>query len=158
MTDGDGSGGPEEPDGGGGQIISPCIHVPEGKYKVAYLSYETANYFGQPKVVVHFSIIKHETHAGTPLERFYNVEKIENPPRKSGNFKVSPHCLLVRENRRLIKEPTRFDRINFLPLKGKCILARVESVTRNSRRDSLSPHEQYSKVAELLMIIDTDCL
>ena len=52
---------------GGGKVVGPLCLVPSGKYEVAYLSYETGIYWGQPKVVVHFSVINHDIYAGTEV-------------------------------------------------------------------------------------------
>ena len=71
----------EEPDEGGGVVEGGTFLVPEGEYELRYVDYETADYFGGPKVVVHFAIIEPEEYAGLPIDRFYNVKSLDGPPR-----------------------------------------------------------------------------
>ena len=139
---------------GFGRIIVPSCLIPEGQYDVRYCHYETQICFGGPKVVVHFLVDKHDIYDGSPLARYYNVLRLDGSPRKYGNFDIgSSNCDLVREYRRLVKQPARSDRISFAPLKDKQIGARVRTVTSNSRRQPLSDNEQYSVIAELVRII-----
>ena len=46
----------EEPAEGGGRMDGGCIAVPDGKYELRYMYYETGMYFGVPKVVVYLAI------------------------------------------------------------------------------------------------------
>ena len=53
--------------------------VPEGEYVLRYMDWETGNFFGQAKVIVHFAISEGE-YAGTPIELYYNVKaSIQGP-------------------------------------------------------------------------------
>ena len=42
----------EEPDEGGGTVDGVCVLVPDGKYELRYVDYETATYYGSAKVVL----------------------------------------------------------------------------------------------------------
>ncbi len=147
---------PSEPEEGGGVIEGGCIAVPDGEYWLRYSFYETGKFFDAPKVAVHFAIDAPDKHAGVAVCRYYNVKKLTGPWGKYGGYIAPPRGALVREYKRLVGEPNRTDRISFLALKGKCILARLEKVTRAYDWTVLAPDDQYSKVAELIRIIDED--
>ena len=139
---------------GYGRILNPCCLIPEGQYEVAYLYYETAVYWRQPKVVVHFSIINHDKLAGSEIDRFYTVSELDGPPKRYGNFTVRSHnCSLVREISRLGLNIPRSDRISFLSLKDKRILAEIVPVLSDYRGHSLNEDEQYSRIARLLGVV-----
>jgi len=143
----------EEPEEGGGRIDGCCERVPEGKYEVRYMYYETAIYFGAPRVIVHCAIDASDQYAGVIVSRFYNVKEISQPPGKYGNYVAFPRGDLVRESRRFAKDTKRMDRISFSHLKGKRLLARLETVTQNHSRNGLDPTDYYSKIAEFIRII-----
>ncbi len=147
---------PGEQDEGGGIIDGVCIVVPDGEYQLRYEFYETGLYYNSPKVCVHFKIDASDLYAGLPVCRFYNVKKLTGPRRKYGKYIAPPRGALAREYKRLVGGPNRTDRISFQALKGKCILARLETVTRAYNRTALAPDDQYSKVAVLIRIIDED--
>lgn len=145
-----------EPEEGGGVIEGGCIAVPDGEYELRYSFYETGLFFGTPKVVVYFAISAPDKYAGTPVCRFYNAKELTGPCGKYGNYKAPPRGDLAREYKQLLKKPGRTDRISFHALKGKCILARLETVTRSYNWKALDPDNEYSCVAELIRIIDED--
>lgn len=147
---------PGELEEGGGVIDGGCISVPDGEYELRYDFYETGLFFGSCKVIVYFAISAPDEYASTPVRRYYNVTKLSGPCRRYGGYIAPPCGNLVREYKRLIREPDRIDRISFRTLKGKCILGRLETVTRTYDRKDLSPDDQYSRVAELIRIIDDD--
>ena len=95
-------------------------------------------------------------YAGLPICRYYNVKELTGPWGKYGKYKAPPRGALAREYKRLVGEPNRTDRISFLALKGKRILARLETVTRAYNWKALARDDQYSRVAELIRIIDED--
>ena len=140
----------------GGRIIGPLCLIPSGKYEVAYSYYETGIYWGQPKVVVHFSVINHDTFAGTEVDRFYNASSLEGPPRRYGGFSAVGRGDLYREYSRLKNETVRRDRISYSFLKGKRVLAQIEPVTLNYQRQPLASDEQYSRITKLIGILDDD--
>ena len=147
---------PGELEEGGGVIEGGCIAVPNGEYELRYDFYETGFFFSSYKVIVCFAISAPDEYAGTPVCRYYNVKKLTGPCGRNGKFVALPRGALVREYRQLAKSPDRMDRISFSSLKGKCILARLKTVTRAYDRKNLSPDDQYSKIAELIRIIDDD--
>ncbi len=141
---------------GGGVIEGGCIAIPDGEYELRYVFYETGMFFGSPKVAVHFTIVAPDEHASVPVCRYYNVKELIGPYRKYGGYIATPRGSLKREYGRLVREPKRPDRISFSVLKGRRILARLATVMRAHDRADLAPDDQYSKVAELLRIIDDD--
>ncbi len=143
----------EEPDEGGGGIDGGCIAVPNGKYELRYMYYETAVYFGSPRVVVHCAIDASDQYAGIEVCRFYNVKEVTQPTGKYGDYVALPCGDLVREYKILISDPERMSRISFSVLKGKRLLGRLARVTRSHSRDSLLPEHQYSKIKELITVI-----
>ena len=141
---------------GGGVIEGGCIAIPDGEYELRYIFYETGLYWNSPKVIVYFAITDPDEYAGLPVNRFYNVKKLIGGYRKYGQFIARPRGALVREYKQLIKEPNRLDRISFKSLKGKRILARLATVPRDHNQKALATDDQYSKIAELIRIIDED--
>jgi hypothetical protein len=130
------------------------VLVPDGEYIVGYSYYETAeNYFGKPRVLLHFGIIKPEDYAGVPLTRFYCVKKVEHPGRKFGNFTPAARGDLVREFRRVVGDVGRLDRISFARFKGVKIRAQVKTVHKGSDGRLLEPDDQYSKISRLLGVV-----
>ncbi len=146
----------EEPAEGGGTIEGGCIGVPNGKYELRYMYYETATYFGSPRVVVHCAIDASDQYAGVEVCRFYNVKEVTQPPGKYGDYVALPCGDLVREYTNLISEPERMNRISFRVLRGKRLLGRLARVTRSHSRDSLVPEHQYSKIKEFITVIPDD--
>ncbi len=129
--------------------------VPEGKYVLRYMSWETRDYFGQPKVIVHFAIAEGEN-AGTPIERFYNVAALFGSPKKYGRFKpCGPRSHLIRELRRLIGDSCSTVDLSFSMLEGKRILAEVKTVTSDSQKEILQRSSHYSRVGKLIQILYT---
>ncbi len=127
--------GEEESEEGGGRIDGGCIAVPNGKYELRYMYYETAVYFGSPRVVVHCAIDACDQYAGIEVCRFYNVKEVTMPTGKYGDYVALPCGDLVREYKNLVSEPKRMNRISFSVLKGKRLLGRLARVTRSHSRD-----------------------
>ena len=146
----------EEPEEGGGAIDGVCETVPDGKYELRYMYYETANYFGYAKVIVHFAIDASDQYAGVEVCRFYNAKKLTGPCKKYGNYVASRCGDLAREYKQLVAEPERMGRISFQILKDKRVLGRLERVTSGYHRKPLALDDHYSRVAELLRIIPDD--
>ena len=146
----------EEPAEGGGTIDGGCIVVPNGKYELRYMYYETAMYFGSPRVVVHCAIDASDQYAGIEVCRFYNVNEVTQPTGKYGDYVALPCGDLVREYKNLVSDPERMSRISFSVLKGKRLLGRLARVTRSHSRDNLAPEHQYSKIKEFITVIPDD--
>lgn len=127
------------------------VLLPDGEYTVGYTHYETVeNYFGKPRVFVHFGVIEPEDYAGSPLTRFYCVNSVVPPGRKYGDFRPPGKGRLVREFRAVIGSVGRLDRISFARFKGLKIRAHVETVNKGSDGRHLEPCDQYSKISRLL--------
>ena len=137
--------------------VAGCnIVLPPGRYEVRYCYYETGQYRDQAKVTVHFAVVSPEEYAGTPLERFYNVERLAGPPKRYGNFKAKGRGHLVRELSCLLGCPDRTDRLSFAGLKGKQIACEVETVVRDGDRLALPSDQQYSRIKRLIEVIPDD--
>jgi len=113
-------------------------------------------FFDSPKVIVHFAIVASDEYASLPVCRFYNAKKLTGPCGKFGAYIAPPRGNLAREYKRLVGGPNRTDRISFQALRGKRILACLKKVTRAYDWKALAPDDQYSRVAELIRIIDDD--
>ena len=143
----------EEPAEGGGTIEGGCIAVPNGKYELRYMYYETAMYFGSARVIVHCAIDASDQYAGVEVCRFYNVKEVSQPTGKYGDYVALPCGDLVREYKKLISDPKRMNRISFSVLKGKRLLGRLSRVTRSHSHDNLAFEHQYSKIKEFITVI-----
>ncbi len=146
----------EEPAEGGGEVAGACVVVPDGEYEIRYMSYETAFFFGSPKVTVHCSIVEHEDFAGLPVDRFYNVTKLTGPPGRFGNYIASARGDLVREYGLIVREPSRRDRISFQSFNGKRIVAELETVNKDYRRNPLPQDAHYSRISRFLRVLPGD--
>ena len=146
----------EEPPEGGGVIDGECVLVPEGRYELRYLDYDTGIYFGVPKVRVNFAIIDPEDYAGSPVEKFYNAKELTGPPGRFGNFKARRRGDLIRDYHRLVGRNGRRDRISFRSLKDKRVIGEIETVTVDYQRDPLPEDEQYSRVKKLIGVLPSD--
>jgi len=146
----------EEVAKGGGRIDGGCVAVPNGKYELRYMYYETAIYWGKGRVIVHCAIDRSDQYAGIEVCRFYNVKEVTQPIGKYGEYDAPPCGDLVREYKKLVSEPKRMNRISFSVLKGKRLLGRLARVTRSHSRESLVPEHQYSKITEFITVIPDD--
>ncbi len=146
----------EEPDEGGGEIVGNCIPIPSGIYEVAYLYYATAYFKDNPKVIAHFSIVESDDYAGTPLERFYNVDSLKGPPKRYGNYRALARGDLNRELSLLLGTSERLDRISFVGLRNKRIVCEVETVIMDRDKRPLPPDQQYSCIRRLIKILQED--
>ncbi len=130
--------------------------MPNGEYEIRYIDYETACFFGNPKVILRCAIIEPEEFAGTPVERFYNVTRLTGPPCKYGNYVAPIRGDLFREFRMAVKEPERRDRISFRSLKGKRLIAELETVKKDHHHNPLPEDAQYSRIARLVRVLPGD--
>ncbi|MCR9258327.1 MAG: hypothetical protein NXH95_01290 [Pseudomonadaceae bacterium] len=140
-----------------GEVIDEAA-IPEGEYTLKYLDYRTVNAWNTPRVVVRFSVIDYGEHFETVVERWYRVSEHTSKPKckKSGDFKVTRKSDLFREYTTLFGSPGRNDRISFVRLKNKRVVAQVRTVTegvdRNGKPYKLDESAQYSVVGRLLRI------
>ena len=145
-----------EPDEGGGSVDGECVLVPEGDYELRYIDYETAKYYGNPKVIVHYAICAPEEYAGLPVDRFYQAKALIGPPGRFGKYKAKRRGHLVREFHKLIGHADRLDRISFARLKGKRIIGDIQTVRSDHNRNPLPEEDQYSRISRLVAILPHD--
>ena len=125
--------------------------VPDAKYELAYVDYETRLMFhGQPKLVVRFRILSMGKHFDTVLERWYRVKKLTGKPRRSGGFVVGASSDLFREHARLFRYKTRPDRISFAGLRNRVVVGRTRTVVADHRQRELVGATLYSVIDELI--------
>ena len=146
----------EEPDEGSGVVEGETILVPEGEYELRYVDFETADYFGKPRVVVYFAIIEPDDYAGLPIERFYYVKKLIGPPQRFGKYKAKPRGNLIREFKRIAGRAGRLDRISFKRFRDLRIIAEVQTVRRDYQRQPLDEDDYYSRIARLVKVLPGD--
>lgn len=127
--------------------------VPPGEYHLHLTHWQTAILWGRShKVALHFRICDVGPHFGTKLARWYNVEKVKGRPSLRGHFKLRWKHDLVRDYCALIPDLKRLDRLHLERLEPLVIVARVETVTVDSRQKSIPELLQYSVVRDLLRI------
>ena len=146
----------EEGDGGGGEIVGNCISILPGIYEVRYVCYTTGYFKNNAKVTVHCSVVNPEEYAGTPLERFYNVDFLKGPPKRYGKYRAKARGDLVREIGMLIGPTKRLDRLSISGLRHKRLICEVETVTNDRDKRPLSPDQQYSCIRRFIKILDED--
>ena len=144
----------EEPDGGGGEIIGNCIPIPPGIYEVRYMYYATGYFKDQAKVTVYFGIVDPEEYAGTPLERFYNVDSLKGPPKRYGNYRAKARGDLNREVGMLLGPVNRLDRISFAKLRGRRIICEVETVIMDRDKRPLPEDQYYSCIRRFVKVLE----
>ena len=146
----------EEPDEGGGSVDGVCVLVPDGEYELRYVDYETAMYYGSPKVVVHHAIVEPDEFAGLPVDRFYNAKKLTGPPGRFGKYIAPRRGDLFREFKRLIGRVDRLDRISFKKLKGKRIVGNIQTVVIDHKHEELPVDDRYSRIRRLVTVLPGD--
>ena len=133
----------------------PCI--PDGIYTVTYLFHETVLFKGEPKVVVHLSILDDADWSGFEICRYYNVRSLTGEPKRFGGFRAGGNSDLVREFRGLFTDQTRrLDRISLRRLKGRRIKARTRTVRKGWKYRDLPQSTWYSVVDELIELVDQE--
>jgi len=146
----------EEPEEGSGVVDGDTVLVPEGEYELRYVDFETADYFGKPKVIVHFSIIEPDDYAGSPINRFYNVKTLTGPPQRFGKYRAKPCGNLIREFKRIAGRANRLDRISFKRFRDLRIIAEVRTVQRDYLREPLHEDDYYSRISRLIRVLPGD--
>ena len=131
--------------------------IPDGIYTVAYLFHETTLYKGDPKVVVHLSIVDDEDWSGLEFRRFYNVRSFTGKPKRFGGFRAGGCSKVVRQYRGLFKkEKHRPDRISLRRLEGRLIKARFRTTKIDGDGHPLPTASWYSVIDELIEFIDEE--
>ena len=146
----------EEPEEGGGTVDGECVLVPEGEYELRYVDYETATYYGSPKVVVHYAIIEPEEYAGLPVDRFYNATKLTGPPGRFGKYVAPRRGDLFREFKRLIGQGERLDRLRFARLKDQRVIGEIQTVKTDHKHEELPEDDRYSRIKRLIHVLPGD--
>ena len=118
--------------------------------------YATGYFKDQAKVTVYFAIVDPEEYAGTPLERFYNVESLKGSPKRYGNYRAKARGDLNREVGKLIGPIDRLDRISFAQLRHKRIICEVETVKEDRNRRPLPEDQYYSCIRRFVKVIPDD--
>lgn len=106
------------------------------------------------KLVCIFTIVEHGNFHGVKLPRYYNVKRLIGKPQVGGRFVATPTGDFAREFYTLFQYGgNRLDRLPMSLFEGKTIKAKVSLVTK-ARGRSIPEPLQYSKVAELLKVIE----
>lgn len=127
--------------------------IPPGEYQLSLQHWQTYKFMGRsPKLAMYFTVVDPGEHFGALLARHYNVLALVGKEGRSGRFKASAGCDLVRDYARLLELPSRFDRFDLQGLTRRIITGRVDTVTTTARQQKLAPAVRYSIVRELLRI------
>ena len=134
--------------------IQPLI--PEGKYRLAFVRYETGLYFTYPKLAMRFKIVDHGEYFGLELPRYYNVKKFIGKPGKNGSFKPAKGSDFALEFCTCF--PTvqirRLDRIPMSHWKNDIFIGEVRTTIKNRVQRELPEQLQYSVISQILGIDD----
>ena len=123
--------------------------IPEGAYSVRYKSHATAKMFNSGRLIVRFEVVSGK-YSGVQIENFYPVNLIGEVG-KGGGFSVTRRSFFFRDFVRATNHlPERLDRMPLSRLRGRTILARVKTVTKDHERDLLPECCQYSRISKLL--------
>ena len=126
---------------------SHCLIEP-GEYEMTYALHRLSTSFGRPNISVWFSVISHGPAFGLYLARHYNLEWVK----KGGIFKARRHSDCVREYIAVTGEPVK--RTDRIPLKdrykGRIIVAKVRTVKKDSKGQSLPELARYSVIERLI--------
>jgi hypothetical protein len=126
---------------------SHCLIEP-GEYEVTFIRLSTSKAFNRHSLKLWFSIIDCGPNFGLYLPRHYNMEWVK----KGGRFKARRHSDCVREFIAVTNEAVK--RTDRIPLqdryKGRVILARVRTVKKDSKGQSLPELARYSVIEQLI--------
>ena len=127
--------------------------IPEGEYAFNYVDYITCMAFNVPRVLLRMKICDPGPYLGRLLERWYPVTFLKGEQKKFGDYAVGKRSDLFRELTKLgLAKGARTDRISLSVLKGKTVIGRVGTVTKDRRRSPLPKESHYSVIRELLRI------
>jgi hypothetical protein len=143
----------EEYEEGGEIDPNDVLHlIPDGRYRVRYEWYETRLGFGKtPKVVLNFVVTTPGDAFGTPLQKYYNVNRLKGGPKRGGGFVPSMKGDLLRNVISLFGEFSRNDRIAIRKLFGR---QELEVITRTVVADSKGnelPEECHYSVIDVIV-------
>ncbi len=126
--------------------------IPAGVYLLKLQAHSTGLYFGQPRLVLRFSVVDMGEYHGTTVYRYYNVQKLIGKPGVNGRFKPPRSGDFLIEFFQIARDCAcpRLDRISLDPLYRKILVGRVRTVGRNNLQKTVPDQLKYSLVAELL--------
>lgn len=134
-------------------IIELPISVDPGRYVVKYVSHETLIMRDSiPKLAVYFAIVE-GPFAGVEIPRYYNVKRLNGPPREFGGFLAGRNSHFTRDYLTLLGRPQRSDRVSPAHLKGKRLLCGIRYTDKDWNRNDLHQNCQYSVIGELIEIL-----
>jgi len=125
--------------------------IPCGEYVVKFQRYETRRFQGcGGKVFAYFCIVEDDQFAGSVVERFYNVDRLNGPPGDGGKFVAPVRGLLYREVTGILGASARPDRVPLARLRGKRIKAEIVAVRRDRNGIALPKCHWYNKIGRLI--------
>ena len=129
------------------------VLVPPGEYVLKHESHEIRFMLGW-KLYMAFRIVDGQEHSGKKLFRYYNISSSSGPNGKQ-IIKAGWYSNLMREFVGIFDEkPRRVDEIPLTRFNGHSFIGSVSTVVRNSEGRPIHKLVRYSRVAELLRLVD----
>lgn len=122
--------------------------IPEGIYKLAYVSHCVRRINNAGKLEIRFRILDEGSYKGLLISRYYNVTIIGDS-NTSSSFKASKAGSAARELIEII-DFDRLDRIPVTKLSKYVLLGKVKTVTCGSDKTPIHEKLHYSVVGKLL--------
>lgn len=133
--------------------------IPEGKYDVGYTHHEAWVYNGrQPKISMFFRILTLGEHYEKPIRAFYNVKSFKSGKgkrSKGAKINVGWSSDFMLDYSICFGTPARKDRFNFQNFESHILRANVVTVKKNRKQRLLPEGLQYSKIDQLLGVVET---
>ncbi len=123
---------------------TPPAIIPEGRYEVSFLRAEMKSMFKTQKLFLWFVVAQFGNWHGVELF-------MACPMPKDNKFSIGSKFLRVWTLANGAK-PHRKDRMSTNVFKQKVFIAKVESVTRDSKQQQIPECAQYSKIDTLLSL------
>ncbi|MDW3094547.1 MAG: hypothetical protein R8G33_02615 [Gammaproteobacteria bacterium] len=127
------------------------VKIPEGKYKVQFVEYETKVLIA-PKAICTFRIIQPGEYLETKLSRHYNVLNHIGRPSINGDFQSGRKSDLVREYFTIFGDNADIDNIDLNKYREIIVIGKVHTVTKSSDKKEIHQALQYSVISELMPI------
>ena len=130
------------------------VLVPPGEYVLMHESHGVRSIFKDWKLYMAFRIVDGQEHSGKKLFRYYNISYSSRPNGKQ-IIKAGWYSDLMREFVGLFDEkPRREDEIPLTRFNGHRFIGNVETVVKNAKGRPIPELVRYSRVAQLLRLID----
>lgn len=129
------------------------VLVPPGEYVLKYESHKI-RFMRNWKLYMAFRITDGQEHSGKKLFRYYNISYLSGP---TGKRKIRAGCYsdLMREFVGIFGEkPRRVDEIPLTRFNGHSFIGSVETVVKNAKGRPIPELVRYSRVVELLRLVD----